>query len=369
MKKGWVTGEVFLRMATGIFFPYFSFMKRKAFLSSMLATAGLPLLNKAQQKYQGAVPEMYPAAFRIPPYLKPGDTIGITSPAGYITPEDILPAVKQIESWGFTIKAGDTIGKKDFTFGGTDEERTADFQEMLDDRSIKAILCARGGYGMGRIIDRLNFKRFVAAPKWIIGFSDVTVIHSHLSRNYGIASIHSKMCNSFPKDWAQAEPIQVETILSIYKALSGEKMQYTTNPNPANRTGAVTGRLTGGNLKMLETLAGTKSDINTDGKILFAEDTGEYLYSIDRMFWNLKRTGKLSKLAALIIGGFKIKPDEPGEVFGRTLEEIVAEVTKEYTYPVCFDFPVGHQRNNFALKCGVAHRLTVTATGGTLKEI
>ena len=148
----------------------------------------------------------------IPPYLKKGDTIGITSPAGYITLEAIQPAIQQIETWGLKVKPGNSIGKRDFSFGGTDTERAADFQQLLDDPKIKAILCARGGYGAVRIIDKLNWEKFKLHPKWIIGFSDVTVIHSHLSRNIGVASIHSKMCNSFPDDWSKAEPIQIETI-------------------------------------------------------------------------------------------------------------------------------------------------------------
>jgi len=139
--------------------------------------------------------------------------------------------------------------------------------------------------------------------------------------------------------------------------------------NVFNKPGRAEGALIGGNLKMIETLAGTKSDIRTTNKILFVEDTGEYLYSIDRMFWNLKRTGKLEKLAGLVIGGFKIKPDDPGEEFGRTVQEIVLEKVKEYRYPVCFDFPVGHQRNNYALKCGVKHRLDITSSTVSLTEI
>jgi muramoyltetrapeptide carboxypeptidase len=240
---------------------------------------------------------------------------------------------------------------------------------MLDDSKIKAIMCARGGYGSVRIIDHLRWDRFKARPKWIIGFSDVTVIHSHLNKNLGIASIHSKMCNSFPLDWNKAEMIQVETIDSIRKALSGEKMQYEIASNPANRPGVVSGVLIGGNLKTLESLAGSKSDINTEGKILFVEDTGEYMYSIDRMFWNLKRSGKLAGLKGLIIGGFKMKPDTSGEEFGRTLENVVMEKIKGYGYPVCFDFPVGHQKNNYALKCGVKHKLIVKAQSCTLTEV
>ncbi|MEO6647447.1 MAG: LD-carboxypeptidase [Chitinophagaceae bacterium] len=338
-------------------------MNRKNFLSSILASAAtIPSLhNSLRDPDEGAA--------IIPPYLKAGDTIGITSPAGFITREEIQPAVIQMENWGFKIRAGDTIGKRDFGFGGTDAERTADLQQMMDNRTIQAIMCARGGYGSVRIIDNLDFTNFSKHPKWVIGFSDITVLHSHLNRNYGIASIHSKMCNSFPEDWNRAEPMQVETILSIKQALIGQKMIYTIPSANMNRHGNVEGILVGGNLKTIESLAGSRSDIKTGGKILFVEDTGEYLYSIDRMFISLKRTGKLSDLKALIVGGFKIKPDDAGEEFGRTLYEIVWEKVKEYNYPVCFDFPVGHQRNNFAFKCGVMHRLEVNTTFAILKEI
>jgi muramoyltetrapeptide carboxypeptidase len=340
-------------------------MNRKHFVSSLLLTgAALPLKAAANEEE----PETAPI---FPRYLKQGDTIAITSPAGYTSLKEIQPAVEQIESWGFKVKIGNTIGKRHFTFGGTDEERLNDFQQLLDDKNVKAILCARGGYGFVRIIDQLNFTKFKLHPKWLIGFSDITVLHSHLNRNLGIASIHSKMCNSFPEDWSKAEPIQIETILSIRDALKGVKMNYTATPNSNNRNGTATGVLVGGNLKTIESLAGSKSDIRTAGKILFVEDTGEYLYSIDRMFWNLKRSGKLDKLAGLIVGGFKLKKDE-GEndtVFGKNVEEIVMEKIKEYKYPVCFDFPVGHQKNNYALKCGVRHRLQIGGEKTVLTEI
>lgn len=344
-------------------------MNRKNFLSSLLAARTLiPALGVARSRAteNSDEDEKLPV---IPRYLKPGDTIGITCPAGTITEQEIQPAHLLLMDWGFNIKLGDTVGKKDFTFGGTDEERAKDFQQLMDDPSIKAIMCARGGYGFVRIIDRLDFTKLAAKPKWLIGFSDITVLHSHLNHNYGIASLHSKMCNSFPDDWNKAEPIQIDTILSIRKALTGESMKYTAEPSEFNKQGITEGVLVGGNLKTLESLNGTASDIKTAGKILFVEDTGEYLYSIDRMFWGLKRTGKLSKLKGLVIGGFKIKPDDPGEEFGRTVQDIVLEKIKEYTYPVCFDFPVGHQKNNYALKCGVLHRLNVRETSVTLESV
>ncbi len=339
-------------------------MKRKHFISSaVLALTSL-------RAFSGAIHENNEVSLppKTAPYLRRGDTIGITSPAGNISAEDCKDAVNTMQAWGFKIKTGDTIGKKDFTFGGTDEERRADLQQMLDDDSLKAIMCARGGYGLVRIIDHLNFGKFVRRPKWIIGFSDATVLHNHISRHYGIATLHSKMCNSFV-DPAKGEPIQMETIDSIRKCLVGGKMKYDAPVNPGNKNGTATGILTGGNLKTLESLAGTPSDIITKNKILFVEDTGEYLYSIDRMFWNLKRSGKLAGLAGLIIGGFKIKKDDEGEEFGKTLAEIVLEKISGYHYPVCFDFPVGHQKNNFALKCGVMHTLTVENNSVSLQEV
>lgn len=341
-------------------------MNRKHFLSSLAAAgAALPALGATSASSQPAEQPLV-----LPPYLQPGDTIGITSCAGYITLADIQPAVLLMQSWGFNIKVGSTIGKRDFTFGGTDEERAADMQQLLNDDSVKAIMCARGGYGAVRIIDKLTFSRLLQYPKWIIGFSDITVIHSHLNRNFNIASIHSKMCNSFPDDWSKAEPVQADAILSIKQALLGEKMKYNVPPNEKNRTGTASGPLVGGNLKTLESLAGSQSDITTAGKILFVEDTGEYLYSIDRMFWGLKRTGKLANLSALVVGGFKIKPDDsPDDAFGRTITDIVLEKVSGYPYPVCFDFPVGHQKNNYALKCGVQHQLDVKPDGVSLKEM
>ncbi len=343
-------------------------MNRKKFLSATIPlAAGFNMAASAFSDTRINSGENKEAL--IPPYLKKGDTIGITCPAGFITPEDIIPATDKLTEWGFAVEVGNTVGKKDFTFGGTDEERKNDLQQMLDNKNIKAIMCARGGYGAVRIVDDLDFKKFTEHPKWVIGFSDITTLHSHINRNFGIATLHSKMCNSFPKDWSQAEPSQIETIESIRKCLTGEKMEYRAGPNPSNRTGTATGLLVGGNLKTIESGAGSKSDLHTAGKILFVEDTGEYLYSIDRMFWNLKRTGKLDKLAGLIIGGFKIKKEETDEeAFGKMLEEIVLEKIKDSSYPVCFDFPVGHQKNNFALKCGVKHELKAGTNECLLKE-
>lgn len=339
-------------------------MNRKYFLSLIPAS-----LLLSSYKGSGTQLPSSPKSVKIPPYLLPGDSIGITCPAGYITQAEIDPSIIQMKSWGFNVIVGRTVGARDFTFGGTDQERLTDMQEMLDNPAVKAIMCARGGYGAIRILDQLDFSKFKKSPKWLIGFSDITILHSHINTNYHIATIHSKMCNSFPSDWAKAEPIQIETINSIQHALSGAEMKYIAPYNVNNRMGAAVGELIGGNLRCIENLAGSESEIDTDGKILFVEDTGEYLYSIDRMFYNLKRSGKLKNLKGLIIGGFKVKADDAGSEFGKDLFQIVLDKVIGYDYPICFDFPVGHQRANFALKCGVKHKLEVWESGTKLAEV
>jgi muramoyltetrapeptide carboxypeptidase len=339
-------------------------MKRKKFLAGILPGA---LALTSPYALQAAALPILP---KIPAYLRKGDRIGITSPAGYVMLSEIEPAIQKLTAWGFEVVVGESIGKRDGTFGGTDEERLADLQQQLNDSSIKAILCARGGYGVVRIIDRLQWSKFVAQPKWLIGFSDITVLHAHINSVLNIATLHAKMATGFPASWDAAEPIQKETIESIIKCIGGERNNYRAPANENNQYGTAEGVLVGGNLKIIETLAGTNSSLATAGKILFVEDVGEQLYNIDRMFWNLLRCGKLKLLKGLIVGGFRIKAtDDPAEEFGKTLQEIVLEKVKGLGYPVCFDFPVGHQKNNFALKCGVKHRLLVNQMGSQLQEL
>ena len=339
-------------------------MNRKDFLS-IIPLASITSLAKSPYKLISTDDH----ASKRPPYLKKGDVIGITCPSGFITMEEIQPAVQKMQEWGFQVKIGNTVGARDFTFAGNDIQRANDFQNMIDDPEINGIMLGRGGYGAVRIIDLIDFKKFALKPKWIIGFSDATVIHSHLNKNWGIASVHSKMCNSFPDNWQLAEPTQIDSIESIRRCLVGEKVAYPVIANPNNKAGLGEGILVGGNLSILENLAGTHSDINTDNKILFLEEVGEYSYNIDRMLWNLKRTGKLEKLKGLIIGGFKNKPDDPGEEFGKNIYDMVLEKTIDCKYPVCFDFPVGHQKENYALKCGVKHRLKVMNDSVLFEEV
>lgn len=338
-------------------------MRRDEFLSILPGVFGMPA--QVSSKSQAAQTD-----FLIPPYLQKGDLIGICSPAGYVRMEEIEGAMVQLRAWGLELVIGESIGKRHGTFGGTDQERKEDLQQLIRNPQVKAIMCARGGYGLIRIVDEIDFTPLLHHPKWIIGFSDVTVLHSHFSGQVPIASVHAKMCTSFPEPGATADPEQLATIESIRQVLFNESFSYPVAPHPANRTGYAKAPLVGGNLKTLETLSGSKSAIDARGRILFLEDTGEYAYSVDRMLWNLKRSGVLDNLAGLVIGGFKIKPADPStDEFGKDLVEMVLEKVQHLSYPVCFQFPVGHQRNNYALRCGVAHELRVEAHAVHLKPI
>lgn len=300
---------------------------------------------------------------KTPPYLKKGDTIGIVCPAGYMDAEKVATCINTLQQWGYKVKVGKTVGGDSKTyFSGTDEERLTDFQQMLDDDSINAVLCGRGGYGMGRIIDKISFRKFKKNPKWVIGYSDITVFHSHLYANYKISSLHSPMAAAFNEDGYKNEYVE-----SLRKSLSGKKARYTCPPHEFNRTGEAVGELVGGNLALLAHLVGTRSDIKTKGRILFIEDVGEYHYNVDRMMHQLKRSGKLDKLAGLIFGIFTDNKDTD-RPFGQTVNEVLRDIVAEYDYPVCFDFPVSHSDKNYALKVGAGYKLTVKKKGVVLAE-
>jgi len=298
-----------------------------------------------------------------PPYLEKGDTIGIVCPSGYMPVEKASECIRVLnEEWGFQTKVGKTLGNQFNYFSGTDEERLNDFQRMLDDDEVKAILCARGGYGLSRIIDTINFKKFKQQPKWIIGYSDVSVLHSHLYSNFYISSIHAPMAAAFNDAGYINRFVQ-----SLRNALEGKKLKYSCEPHEFNKKGEAIGELVGGNLSLLAHLIGTDSDIKTRGRILFLEDVGEYLYNIDRMMYQLKRSGKLSKLAGLIIGGFTDNKDTE-RPFGQTAYELIRDVVKDYDYPICFGFPVSHGKENYALKIGVGYKLRVGKSKASLEE-
>jgi len=299
----------------------------------------------------------------IPPYLEKGDTIGIVAPAGFMPIEKMQTCVETLDSWGYTVQLGATTHSSSPNyFSGTDEERLNDLQHMLDDHKIKAILCARGGYGTSRIIDKISFKKFRKHPKWIVGFSDITVLHAHIFSNYKIASLHAPMAAAFNEG-----QFNNPYILSLKDALEGKPGRYECEAHGFNKTGEAKGQLIGGNLSLLAHLIGTKSDVKTKNKILFLEDVGEYLYNVDRLLLQLKRSAKLEKLAGLIIGGFTESKDTE-RPFGKVAYDIIYEQVNEYDYPVCFGFPVSHEKENYALKIGARYHLKITAEGVILWE-
>ena len=265
---------------------------------------------------------------RTPDSLKKGDRIAIVSPARKIRPEEVENAVKAFESWGMEVVQGEHLFASDRQFAGSDEQRTADFQRMLDDPSVKAIMASRGGYGTVRIVDSLNFDNFVRNPKWIIGYSDITVLHSHIHRHFGIETLHAVMPVNF-KGHCERNP----SVTSLKKALLGKDLHYKFPSGEYSRPGECHAPIIGGNLSILYSLTNTSSDINTMGKILFIEDVDEYLYHIDRMMMNLKRSGKLENLAGLVVGGMTGMRDN--EVpYDRTANQIIAEAVQDYDYPV-----------------------------------
>jgi muramoyltetrapeptide carboxypeptidase len=278
-----------------------------------------------------------------PPYLKKGDKIAIICPAKKLpTPMD--DAIKLLQSWGLEVVLGDTVNASYHQFAGDDDLRAADLQRFIDDDSIKAIIAARGGYGTVRIIDKVDFSRFALNPKWLVGFSDITVLHAHVFANYGAQTIHGQMPVNIP----DASKYSLDT---VRKALFGENFGYSFGSHTLNRNGNTSGPLIGGNLSLLVAVLGSISDYSYDGGILFVEDVGEYLYSVDRMFRTLDRAGKLKNLAGLMVGGFTELKDNDIP-FGQTVPEIIMEVVKQYDYPVCFDFPAGHIPDNHSLILG-----------------
>ena len=281
-----------------------------------------------------------------PAFLENGDKIGIVAPARKIVMDEIKPSIEAFKNWGLEVVLGKNIFQQHNQFAGTDEQRAADLQNMLDNPEIKAIICARGGYGTVRLLPLLDFSIFLQTPKWIVGYSDITAIHAHLNQNLGVKTIHGAMPLNFPKDGKENEATK-----SLKKALFGGTLSYKIQPHPFNKKGEIRGALIGGNLSVLYSLSGTKYDVETKNKILVLEDLDEYLYHIDRMMMNLKLGGKLDKLKGLIVGGMSDMNDN--EIpFGKSAYEIIYDVVKEYNYPVCFSFPIGHIKNNRAIILG-----------------
>lgn len=297
---------------------------------------------------------------RKPRKLQKGDTIGILSTARKIAKEELKFSITLFESWGLHVVLGETIGAEDFQFAGSDDLRAKDFQNMLNNTNIKAIICARGGYGTVRILDKLDFTKFMLKPKWIVGYSDITILHTHINTYLHVATLHASMPINFEQNTK-------ESLDSIQNVLFGKSLHYNIESNKNNSLGKTEGEIVGGNLSILYSILGTKSGFNPDHKILFIEDLDEMLYHIDRMVLALKRAGKFNKLKALIVGGMSdmrdttikngFKSDNP---FGKTAIEIIQEHTAEYNFPVCFEFPAGHSNKNLALPFGSEASIEIT---------
>lgn len=277
-----------------------------------------------------------------PQPLKKGDTILLVSPARKISLKEMQPFIQLLEHWGLNVLLGKNLLKEHHQYAGTDQERLEDFQQALNHTHAKAILCARGGYGSVRIIDQLDFSQFIQKPKWLIGYSDITVFHEHINQNFNIATLHATM----PIDYKRATP---ESLESLRKVLFGEKYTITIQkPNIHHPKPKINGKIVGGNLSIIYSLLGSASSINTDGKILFIEDLDEYLYHIDRMMVNLKRNDLLKNIKALLVGGMSDMHDN-SIGFGKNINEIILDSCREYDFPIIFNFPAGHIDDNRAV--------------------
>ena len=294
----------------------------------------------------------------MPEYLKKGDTVGILATARKIDLATLQPGIKLLESWGLKVVIGKTIGKEQNQLAGADWQRATDFQEMIDNPIIKAIWAAKGGYGTVRIVDRINFENFKKKPKWVIGFSDVTVLHSHIN-NMNIGTLHAIMAIS-------AKSATPEAIETFRKALFGEKLEYHIPNHAFNKPGKATGELVGGNLSVLYSIQGSESAVDMNGKILFLEDLDEYLYHIDRMMMNLKRNGSLKGLKGIIIGGMTSMNDNDIP-WGHDSLQIIQDIVKDLNIPVAYNFPAGHIKDNRTLILGKNVIFEVNSTEAVLK--
>jgi len=284
---------------------------------------------------------------KTPPALEKNHTIGIIAPARSISREELQPAIELFENWGLEVKLGEHIFHSFHQLAGRDEERAEDLQSFLDDPSIKAIVCARGGYGTIKLMEHLNFEQFTKHPKWIVGYSDITVLHSYITQKLGIKTLHATMPLNITNP---AEDLPAMELLK--KVLFGEAIEYTWSTSTEFKLpGTISGEVTGGNLSVLYSLRGTGFDIDSTGKILFIEDLDEYLYHIDRMLMNFKHGNIFTGLKALLVGGMTDMNDNKTP-YGFTAHEIIKNITKEYTFPVIFDFPAGHFKNNLPVIMG-----------------
>jgi muramoyltetrapeptide carboxypeptidase len=291
-----------------------------------------------------------------PAYLKAGDTVAIVAPSGILKNrhEEIQKAVKLLKSWGLNSLVGKHVFSQDNHFAGTDDERCEDFQKALDDPSVKAIWCARGGYGTVRILDKLDYTKFKERPKWLIGYSDITALHNQI-HNEGFESIHALMCTSLSDNMEDIS----ESVETFRKALFGESLNYNLKGSVYNKEGHVTAPLVGGNLTMLHTMLGSKTSIDTSGKILFIEEIGEYKYHIDRMLQSLKRAGYFDNCKGVLVGDMT-KLRKNTTLWGSSVEQLILDALSEYDFPIAFHMPAGHEKDNRAMILGKQITLKVT---------
>jgi muramoyltetrapeptide carboxypeptidase len=291
--------------------------------------------------------------------LKKGDAVGISAPSSYMLKAELEPGLDLIRSWGLKVTIGNHVFRRANSFAGTDEQRAADFQAMLDDPGIRAIICARGGYGAVRMIRHLNFDKFIRHPKWIAGCSDITVLHG-LLQNLGVESLHSEM----PRFVPPAEP-DLASMDSLRAALFGETKQYSIPPHAGNRAGKSRGILTGGNLSVLYSVAGSSLEPEMAGRILFIEDIGEYLYHIDRMMMNLAIRDRLKDLKGLVVGNMN-NMMVSGSGYRKPAYTVIRDAVSQYDFPVMFGFPAGHAHPNMSLILGREVEISVTNSQCTL---
>jgi muramoyltetrapeptide carboxypeptidase len=283
-----------------------------------------------------------------PSYLKTGDTVAIVAPSGILKNRtgEIEQAKALLKSWGLYAIVGKHVFSKSNHFAGTDDERCEDFQKVLDDPKISAIWCARGGYGSVRILDKLNWEKFKQNPKWIIGYSDITAIHNEV-HNEGIESLHAMMCVNLTKNLSDIEM----TISTFKNTIFGKPLSYTLEGSSYNKTGNTSGQLVGGNLTMIHTLLGSKSSVDTRNKILFIEEIGEYKYHIDRMLESLKRAGYFDHCKGVIVGDMS-KMRTNTTLWGTSIEQLILDALSDYNFPIAFNMPAGHEKDNRALILG-----------------
>ena len=329
-------------------------MSKNVIILSLICVAFLSGIKEAVS--QNTIIEKQDIILKQPAYLKAGDTVAIVAPSGILKNRkgEVLQAQALLKRWGLHSVVGKYVFSKSNHFAGTDDERCEDFQNALDDPKIKAIWCARGGYGTVRILDKLDFSKFKDQPKWVIGYSDITALHNQI-HNEGVESLHAIMCVSLPKNESE-----IEASISTFKnTLFGKTLNYTLKGSTYNKTGMASGQLVGGNLTMLHTMLGSKTSIDTSNKILFIEEIGEYKYHIDRMLQSLKRAGYFNNCKGLIVGGMS-KMRTNTTLWGASIEQLILDVLDDYDFPIAFNMPAGHEPNNQTLILGRIIELEVT---------